>query len=68
MHVDADVASRLPDPIREVGRHRAGAASQVQNEITGADRSENIDPVRHLSRRALEEMHRARLAAQPERR
>src|SRR5262249_28653198 len=66
--VDAEVASRLPDPTRKVGNHRSGPASKIENQIAGTDPPESIDPVRHLSCRAFEEMYRTRLAAQPERR
>ena len=68
MHVDTDVAAPRTEPAREVRRHRSGPASEIENEIAGAEQSETIDPVRHLARRAFEEMHGARLPPQPERR
>ena len=68
VHVDTDVAAARTEPAREVRRHRSGPASEIENEIAGAEQSETIDPVRHLARRAFEEMHGARLAPEPERR
>src|SRR5262249_1126806 len=64
VNVDADVASPRPEPLREVRRHRAGSASDVEYEIVGADQSERLDSIRRLPGSALEEMDGTGLAPQ----
>src|SRR5262249_9179572 len=57
MDVDSDIPAARSQPLCEMGRHRAGTASQVENEVVGSNEAERLDLIRHFLGGAFEEMY-----------